>query len=148
MTASGLFISCAAPAAISPTVIIVSAAKDFALRGLQLAIRLGELLGERARFFADLRGAQCQAPAAGDRGEFLDLRAEPLRFARLRAPDDAADADAVGFEADPEALLVREPRRDGGEQPFQFLAGRQDRPIAGRGLRPLRRAFDRDASAA
>ena len=39
------------------------AALDLFLRGLKAAICLGELLGERARFLADLRGAQRESPA-------------------------------------------------------------------------------------
>ena len=46
--------------------IIVLAAEDLALGVVQLAVGLGELLGERAGLFADLRRAQRQAPAAGD----------------------------------------------------------------------------------
>jgi len=104
--------------------------QDFGLSALKLAIRFGKLLGEGPRFFADLRVSQCEAPAAGECNEFLGLRAEPLRFTRGRAPDDAADAGAVGFEGDPEAVIAGESRGDRLEEPFKLWSRGHDRSIS------------------
>src|SRR4051812_39269721 len=92
-------------------------AQNLVLSSLKLTIRLGELFGKRSRFFANLRRPQREAPTARERGEFLDLRAESLRFTRSSTPHDAADAGTVRFQADPEAMLVRETWRNRVQEP-------------------------------
>ncbi len=124
MTASGLFISWAAPAAISPMLIIALRMRRIsAWRRLKTAIGLGQLLGKRAGFFANLRSAERQRPATRDRRKLLRLRAKTLGFTGRSAPHHAADAGLFGVQADPEALLVSdEPRGDRRQQPIQFVA--------------------------
>ena len=45
----------------------------------------------------------------------------------------------------PGAVLVREPRGDGGEQPLEVFTRAEDRPVAGRGARRALRAVDQRA---
>src|SRR5262245_42726579 len=107
-------------------------AEHLGLRGLELAVSFGQLFRKRASFFANLRRPQGEAPAAGDRAELLDLRAEPLRFTGLPSPHNPTDANAVRFQAYPIPVLMTEGGRDSIQQPFKLRADRLNRPIADR----------------
>lgn len=81
-------------------------ADEVGLGVLEAAVGVGELLGEGAGVFADLGGAEGERPAGGEGGEFLELGGEAVGVGLGAAPDDAADAFAVGFEGDPVAGLA------------------------------------------
>ena len=92
------------------------AADILALRahdGARVEERARRLLGERARLFADLRGAEGERPAVGDGGEFLDLRAEALRLAGIDDGDSEGARQLADAEAVAAALRFAERRRLG-----------------------------------